>query len=190
VELAAVEPRSAQAKRNKGGSDKIATTAGTPAGPPALVEPAVPAKKTSVYHDPFANDDETVPAPKSAGPKSHDSLDKNKDIDAMLKDVQKSNPPPPPKREAQPSLPPLSPADIAKVMASVKTRGNDCAQRLGAKGVAELKLAVGKDGKVTEARVGGKLANTPLGACIEKAARASSFPPSSGLRFDYRIDVR
>jgi hypothetical protein len=75
-------------------------------------------------------------------------------------------------------------------MASVKTRGNDCAQRLGAKGVAELKLAVGKDGKVTDARVGGKLANTPLGACIEKAARASSFPPSSGLRFDYRIDVR
>jgi hypothetical protein len=190
VELAVVEPRSAQAKRTKGGSDKTATTAGAPAAPPALVEPAVPAKKTSVYHDPFASDDETVPAPKSAGSKSHESLDKNKDIDAMLKDVQKSNPPPPAKREAQPSLPPLSPADIAKVMAGVKTRGNDCAQRLGAKGVAELKLAVGKDGKVTDARVGGKLANTPLGACIEKAARASSFPPSSGLRFDYRIDVR
>ena len=189
VELVAAEPRSAQAKRNKGGSDKTATAAGAPPAPPALVEPAVPAKKTSVYHDPFASDDEAVPAPKSAGPKSHDSLDKNKDIDAMLKDVQKSNPPPP-KREAQPSLPPLSPADIAKVMASVKTRGNDCAQRLGAKGVAELKLAVGKDGKVTDARVSGKLANTPLGACIEKAARASSFPPSSGLRFDYRIDVR
>jgi hypothetical protein len=184
VELAVVEPRSGQARRTKGGSAKAATTAGAPA------EPAEPAKKTSAYHDPFASDDENVPAPKSASSKSHDSLDKNKDIDAMLKDVQKSNPPPPPKREAPPSLPPLSPADISRVMAGIKTRGNDCAQRLGAKGVAELKLAVGKDGKVTDVRVSGKLANTPLGACIEKAARASSFPPSSGLRFDYRIDVR
>jgi hypothetical protein len=113
-----------------------------------------------------------------------------KDIDAMLKDVQKSNPEPAPKQEAAPPPASLSPADIAKVMATVKTRGNTCAQRLGQQGNAELNLAVGKNGKVTDVHLGGKLAGTPLGACIEKAARAAVFPPSAGLRFDYRIDVR
>jgi outer membrane biosynthesis protein TonB len=192
AEIAAVEPRSARGRGTKGGNAKTVAAAPT--------APAAPEKKISIYHDPFATDDENAGEPKAAkrpkptgdesAPKSHNSLDKNNDIDAMLKDVQKSTPQPAPKREAQPSLPPLSPADISRVMAGVKTRGNDCAQRLGAKGVAELKLAVAKDGKVTDVRVGGKLANTPLGACIEKAARAASFPPSSGLRFDYRIDVR
>ena len=33
-------------------------------------------------------------------------------------------------------------------------------------------------------------ADTPLAACVEKAIRAATFPPSSGLRFDYRIDCR
>jgi hypothetical protein len=49
---------------------------------------------------------------------------------------------------------------------------------------------VSKDGNVTGVSVGGKLANTPVAGCIEKAARAASFPRSAGLRFDYRIDVR
>ncbi len=114
----------------------------------------------------------------------------SKDLDALLKDVQKSKPEPPPKREAPPPPASLSASDISKVMAGVKTRGNQCAQRLGQKGVAELKITVGKDGHVTDVNVGGKVADTPLGACVEKATRAATFPPSSGLRFDYRIDCR
>jgi hypothetical protein len=34
------------------------------------------------------------------------------------------------------------------------------------------------------------VADTPLAACIAKAARAATFPPNAGLRFDYKIDVR
>ena len=145
------------------------------------------------------------PAPKPAASKSHDSLDslmadgvadskgkkrESKDLDALLQDVQKSKPESPPKREAPPPAASLSPSDISRVMAGVKTRGNECAQRLGQKGIAELKITVGKDGHVTDVHVGGKVADTPLAACVEKAARAATFPPSSGLRFDYRIDCR
>ena len=148
------------------------------------------------------------PAPKPAA-KSADGLDnlmadvvtdnkskgkgkkrESKDIDAMLRDVQKSEPAPAPKRAEPTALPPLSAADISKVMAKVKTRGKACAQQVGGKGIAELKLTVGKDGKVSDAVVGGNVADTPLAACIAKAARAATFPPNAGLRFDYKIDVR
>ena len=167
--------------------------------------PASPSHKTN--GDESAAMARSDPAPKPASTRSHDSLDslmaevttdnagknkkhENKDIDAMLKDVQKSNPPPPPKRENPAPQPSLSPGDVSRVMAGVKARGNECAQRLGQRGVVELKLTVGKDGRITNVIVGGKLADTPVAACVEKAARAATFPPSSGLKFDYRIDVR
>jgi len=142
--------------------------------------------------------------PKSA--KSQDSLDNlmaggvadskgkkrdNKDLDALLKDVQMGkSEPPAPKHEAPAPASALSPADISRVMAGVKVRGNACAQRLGQKGIAELKITVGKDGHVTDVNVGGKIADTPLAACIDKATRVATFPASTGLKFDYRIDVR
>jgi hypothetical protein len=145
------------------------------------------------------------PAPRPTA-KSNDSLDNlmadgvadskgkkrdSKDLDALLKDVQKSKPEPKAKHEDSP--PPaaaLSPSDISRVMAGVKTRSNDCAHRLGQKGNAELKITVGKDGHVSDVSLGGNVANTPLGACIEKVTRAAVFPASSGLRFDYRMEAR
>jgi hypothetical protein len=145
------------------------------------------------------------PAPKPSASRSHDSLDNlmadgvsdskgkkrdSKDLDALLKDVQKSKPEPKAKPEPPPPAPALSPSDISRVMAGVKTRANDCARRLGQKGNAELKITVGKDGRVSDVSVGGNVADTPLGACIDKATRAAVFPASSGLRFDYRIDAR
>ena len=147
------------------------------------------------------------PAPKPAASQSHDSLDnlmadvvtdrkgknkphEGKGLDALLNDVQKSKPDSPPKQDAPASLPPLSQADISRVMAGVKIRGKECARQLGQKGVAELSLVVAKEGRVTQMSVGGSVANTPLAACIEKAVRAASFPRSAGLRFDYRLDVR
>jgi hypothetical protein len=148
-------------------------------------------------------------APKAAVSRSSDSLDnlmadvvtekkgkdkqpKGKGVDALLQEVQKGQPEagPAPKREAPASLPPLSQSDISRVMAGVKTRAKDCARQHGQTGVAELKLAVGKEGNVTDVRLGGKLTNTSVGTCIERAARAATFPRSSGLRFDFRIDVR
>ncbi len=179
---------------------------------------ATAGKKAGDYDDPFAGGAENTsgskatasgkkPKPASAANAasgSRDPLDNlmaegvsngkgkkrgSKDLDALLKDVQKSNPEPAPKRESRPPPAELSSSDISRVMAGVKTRGNQCARRLGEKGVAELKITVGKDGSVTDVRVGGKVANTPLGECVAKATRSAKFPPSTGLRFDYRIDV-
>ena len=178
------------------------------------------ARKSGKSHDPFDLEDEgagvrsgghkgkavtAAPAAKSAT-RSSGSLDSlmsdvmtddkgrtkkhDKAIEAMLKDVQKSRPEPAPKREAAPALEPLTPAEIAKAMAGVKTRASACARRLKQSGIAALKITVGKDGRVTKASVSGKLANSPLGACVEKAARATTFRPNSGLRFDYRIEAR
>jgi hypothetical protein len=177
------------------------------AGPANEPRTAAPSRKAKPSVDEFALTAKSEPAPKPAASTSNDPLanlmadvvteTKGKDrrregkgLDDILKDVQKSKPEPASKSEAPAALPPLSQADIARVMAGVKARGKDCARQLGQKGIAELKLTVSKDGNVTDVRVSGKLANTPVGACIEKAARTASFPRSAGLRFDYGIDVR
>ena len=148
------------------------------------------------------------PAPRPAAGKSSDPLDNllagavtdskgkssskktSKDIDAMLKDVQKGDSTPAAKPKQQAELPPLSSSDIAKAMAGVKARSNECARRLKQTGIAQLNLNVGKNGKVTDVSVGGKVAGTPLADCIAKAARGATFPPNAGLRFDYKIDAR
>jgi hypothetical protein len=166
-----------------------------------------PGRKPNPSFDEPARPAKGEPAAKPAASPSHDSLDnlmadgiadrkgkdkprQDKGLDALLNDVQKSKPDSPPKHDVPAPLPPLSQADIFRVMAGVKARGKDCARQLGQKGVAELSLVVGKHGGVTEVSVGGSMANTPLAACIEKAVRAATFPRSAGLRFDYRLDVR
>jgi hypothetical protein len=115
----------------------------------------------------------------------------SKEMDALLKDVQKSDPSAAaPKKEQPTSAPPLSPADISTAMAQVKVKGNACAQRFGRSGTAELKITVARDGRVTEVQLGGKLAATPVAGCIEQAVKTASFRPNAGLKFDYRMDVR
>ena len=176
-------------------------------GAPSAPKAATPSRKSSPSFEEPARPAKSEPAAKPAASSSHDSLDnlmadvvtdskgkdkprESKSLDALLKDVQKGKPDAPPKQDAPAPLPQLSQADISRVMAGVKTRGKDCARQLEQKGVAELNLVVGKDGRVTQVSVGGSVANTPLAACIEKAVRAASFPRSAGLRFDYRLDVR
>ena len=182
------------------------------ASQPAPAAPTRKSKESSEEHGPTAKSE---PAPKPTASSSRDSLDNlmadvvtdrkdkpragkgkgkgldAKGLDAMLSEVQDGRvEPPPPRREVQAPLPPLSQADISRVMAGVKMRGKTCARKFNQGGVAELSLVVGKDGSVTDARVGGNLAKTSVGACIEEAARAAAFPRSAGLRFDYRVDVR
>jgi hypothetical protein len=192
---------SASTKKASAGDDPFASEAESASAPKV----AAPSSKSKPAPSESAAAAKRTPEPKPAAAKSNDSLDSlmadgvsdskgkkrdSKDLDALLKDVQKSKPEPPPKHEDPPPASPLSPSDISRVMAGVKTRGNTCAQRLGQKGIAELKITVGKTGAVTDVQVGGKVANTPLAECIDKATRAAKFPASSGLKFDYRIDVR
>ena len=112
-----------------------------------------------------------------------------KEIDAMLKNVQKSEPPPRKPAETAPP-PPLTASEIASVMAGVKTRANACGKRFGQSGLAELKLTVGKDGKVADVVLRGKLADSPIGQCITNVARGAAFSRNAGLKFDYRIAVQ
>jgi hypothetical protein len=114
----------------------------------------------------------------------------NKEMDNLLKDVQKSEPAPVAKKEETVSGPPLAPSDISAAMAQVKARGNVCAKKFGRSGTAELKITVAKDGKVTDVVLAGKLAGTPIVGCIEQAVKTAAFRPNAGLRFDYRMDVR
>jgi hypothetical protein len=194
--IAMAEPRAERASHKKaaGKNHGASESAGGRKPAPIDEEPTAPTKNE--------------PAPKPAASKPSGSVDDlmadlvadgggknkkrdNKNLDDLLKDVGQQRdrrPEPAPKREAATAAT-LSAADISAAMSVVKTRGNECAQRLGQAGIAQLKLTVGKDGRVSDVRVSGKVANTPLGQCIEKAARAAAFPPSAGLRFDYRIDA-
>lgn len=171
----------------------------------APAKPAAAARKSNEEATTTKSEPAKSPPAKSAS-KSSDSLDSlmvdmpsdgkgkkrdSRDIDALLKDVQKPRAEPAPKKEvAAPPAAPLSAADISRVMSGVKVRSKDCANRLGDKGVAELKITVAKSGTVSDVHLGGKLANTAVGTCIEKVTRAAVFPPSSGLVFDYRVDAR
>lgn len=156
-----------------------------PAPEPAVPKATVP--KTARSREGL--DDLMAGMTNDGGAKTKGNRSTSKDIDAMLKDVQKSNPAPAPKHSEPVAAAPLTSADIAKAMAGVKSSADTCGKRLAQKGVADLKLTVGKDGKVSAVIVGGKAGGTPLGACIEKAARAITFRPNAGLKFDYRIDV-
>lgn len=113
----------------------------------------------------------------------------SKEMDAILKDVQKADPTTTAKKDQPASAPPLSPADISAAMAQVKVKGNSCAQRFGRSGTAELKITVSREGKVTDVAVAGKLAGTPVAGCIEQAVKTAAFRPNAGLKFDYRMDV-
>jgi hypothetical protein len=167
-------------------------------------QPAAPSPKSKASIEDFAPEAKSEPAPKPTASPSRDSLDSlmadvvtepkdkprtGKGVDAILSKVHDGRAETP-AREVQAPLPPLSQTDISRVMAGVRMRGKDCARKFDQDGIAELTLVVGKDGAVTDVSLGGKLTNTLVGACIEKAARAAAFPRSAGLRFEYRIDVR
>jgi hypothetical protein len=125
----------------------------------------------------------------ASGSPSKDHRKSSKDIDAMLQDVQKSRPAPRPARAEPESLPSLTASDIANAMAGVKSSARACGKRFAESGVADLRLVVGKNGKVSDVAVRGKLAGSSVSECITQAAQAASFPPNSGLKFNYRIDI-
>jgi hypothetical protein len=193
VSLAAAEAptpvATAKPKGHKqGGADPFESDGEKETGAPARVAKATP-EAAPTKSRPGAGLDDLMNDMGSEG-KPQDKRRTSREIDAMLKDVQKSEPPPPPKRAAPQPLPPLTASDIAKVMAGVKSSASACGKRFGQNGVADLKLSVGTNGRVSNVAVHGKLADSPAGACVAQAARGAVFPRSGGLTFDYRIDVR
>ena len=195
------------AARGSHGKDAVALASADEAPAPVAEKPTEP--KHTPNGDPFdSHEGAGAPAAvKSQPAKSHDSLDDlmadgpgagkahdkrntSREIDSMLKDVQKSDPAPAAKRAEPASAPSLTAADIGRVMSGVKSNAAECGKRFGESGVADLKLTVGKDGTLSNVAIRGKLADSPAGRCVVQAARNAVFPHNSGLTFDYRIDVR
>jgi len=72
----------------------------------------------------------------------------------------------------------LSGADIKAGMSSVAGKAQGCFA--GTQGTAAVKLTVAPSGQVQKVTVTGVFANTPVGACVEKAVKSATFPPWDG----------
>jgi predicted Zn finger-like uncharacterized protein len=85
---------------------------------------------------------------------------------------------------------PLSKGAVVAGMNSVKGKIGDCYQQFKVPGMAMVNVVIGKSGRVSSATVSGKFAGTPTGACVEKAVKSASFPPSDGFTTPYPFQLR
>jgi len=85
---------------------------------------------------------------------------------------------------------PLSKGAVVSGMNSVKPKVAACYSEFKVPGMAMVNVAIGKSGKVTSATVTGKFAGTPTGACVEKAVKSASFPPSDGFQTPYPFQLK
>jgi hypothetical protein len=74
----------------------------------------------------------------------------------------------------------LSRSQIQAGMRGVKGRIQGCFDRYKVPGLASVKVKIGSAGRITSARLKGKFAGTPTGACVLAAARSARFPRFSG----------
>ena len=90
----------------------------------------------------------------------------------------------------QPSAGPLAKSAVVAGMNGVKPKVQACYNEFKQQGMAMVNVVIGKSGKVSSATVSGKFAGTPTGACVEKAVKSASFPPSEGLTTPYPFQLR
>ncbi len=94
-------------------------------------------------------------------------------------------------RAHEPDLPPLARDDIVAVLKQLRPRMKACSQQHQQRGLATVRIEVGKAGEVVAAAVSGPpFAGTPAGECVEAAVKAASFPSSAGMTFQYPFRVR
>jgi hypothetical protein len=79
--------------------------------------------------------------------------------------------------------------DIKRGMNAVAARVQACFA--GTQGLAQVRLTVAPSGQVQKVTVSGAFAGTPVGACVERAVRAATFPPWDGgaqsVGYDYLL---
>jgi predicted Zn finger-like uncharacterized protein len=80
---------------------------------------------------------------------------------------------------------PLAKDAVVRGMNGVRSKVSDCYNQFKVSGTAMVDVVIAKTGKVTSATAMGKFAGTPTGACVEKAVKSASFPPSDGLHTPY-----
>jgi len=76
----------------------------------------------------------------------------------------------------------LSPTDIRAALRPAMEAAQVCFDSYGVAGSATLKIAISGGGKVIALVQDGDFADTPTGACIEKAVRATTFPQTRKKR--------
>jgi hypothetical protein len=111
-------------------------------------------------------------------------------LERKLADVQKPRAAAAAANAAGISRQPLSRSDIQVVMQDVQKNVRDCFRQHGKGGAADVKVDVAPEGNVIGTIIRGELAGTPTGACVETRLKAATFPPSTGMRFDYRLLVK
>jgi hypothetical protein len=85
---------------------------------------------------------------------------------------------------------PIRKMDVVRGMNAVKPQIARCYQAHGVPGMAMVNVVIDPSGLVSSARVTGRFADTPTGACVEQAVLTARFPPSDGLVMAYPFQLR
>ncbi len=116
-------------------------------------------------------------------------------LDALIDDASPApkrgggGKPKPADEDAKPAGP-LAKSAVVAGMNSVKPKVAACYSEYKVQGMAMVNVVIAKSGKVSSATVSGKFAGTPTGACVEKAVKTASFPPSEGLTTPYPFQLK
>ncbi|HEY4394470.1 MAG TPA: hypothetical protein VGP64_10425 [Polyangia bacterium] len=79
---------------------------------------------------------------------------------------------------------------VVSGMNAVKPQIAQCHEAYGLPGLAMVNVVIAPSGLVSSARVTGRFAGTPTGACVEQAVLTARFPPSDGLVTPYPFQLR
>jgi hypothetical protein len=74
-------------------------------------------------------------------------------------------------------------------MMALNPRVHECFNQFKVPGTAMVTLKLSRGGKVSDASVGGKFANTPTGTCVESAARSAKFPATEAQTIQYPFSL-
>lgn len=83
----------------------------------------------------------------------------------------------------------LTQSDIFTAMKAVQHKVQACAIQFEAQGTAAANISVASGGRVSSATVTGKFAGTPVGTCVEVAAKSAKFPPCEATAFPWAITL-
>jgi hypothetical protein len=95
-----------------------------------------------------------------------------------------------PVRPTGPELPQsLTSKDIRTAMEPVKAAADDCYDAYGVPGKAKLTYTVNGDGSIAAYEQQGDFVDTPTGTCLDRAARAVTFPKTKKKSFTFSFPV-
>ena len=93
-------------------------------------------------------------------------------------------------RSPEPSRTALSKTALIAGLNAVRPQITACYLAYDVPGLAMVNVVIARNGRVTSAGVTGKFAGTPTGACVERAVKTASFPPSDGFSTPYPFQLR